>query len=316
MPACFVGVDVSKGWLDAAIHGERGVRQIANEAGSIRAWLSGLPAGSRVGMESTGRYHGLLASLAQAAGHVVYVLNAREVSCYAGALGRRAKTDQVDALLIARYLEREHERLHAWAPDDTGAFALSGLLQQRSLLVSQRVALRASFGAASMCDAVAEAYREALAGLEALIRRLETEITRLQRQIDEPQRLRSIPGVGRIGAAALSSLISRHPFRDANAVVAFAGLDPQARDSGQWQGRRRLSKRGPAHLRKLLYMVAMAAANTDTWHSHYQRWRERGLAPTQAYIALARKLIKTAFALLKHNCSFDPQRHLGDCQAT
>lgn len=313
MPVQFIGVDVSKAWLEVAVHGQSRVERVANEVPALQAWLSRLPAGCVVGMESTGRYHGLVCELAHAAGHRVYVLNARDVSCYARALGRRAKTDRVDALLIARYLEREHGQLHAWAPDVSGCVELSGLLKQREVVVKQRVQLRASLS--ESVGMVRVAYQAALRGLEELLRALDKRIAALQ-QAASVKHLRSIPGVGPVGAAALSCLLERYAFGSADAAVAFAGLDPQARESGQWQGRRRLSKSGPAHLRGIFYMVAMAAANQPAWQGHYQRWRARGLAPTQAYVALARKLIRTAYALLKQGCDFDPERHAMACATT
>lgn len=88
-------------------------QRIANERHAILAWLRGVPRGSRFGLESTGGYHELLADLAHAAGLQVFVLNPRNLRRYAQSIGQRGKTDRIDAEMIARYVAREHEELHA-----------------------------------------------------------------------------------------------------------------------------------------------------------------------------------------------------------
>lgn len=88
------------------------VRKVANQRAALLVFLKSLPAGSRIGMESTGSYHELLAELAHLQGFVVYVLNPKDTRHYAKALGLRAKMDRVDAQLI----DHEHAKLHPWIP--------------------------------------------------------------------------------------------------------------------------------------------------------------------------------------------------------
>ena len=102
----FIGVDVAKDTVVVARHGHDQTRSLANAAAALRAWIKSLPAHAHIGVESTGGYHELLARLAHGAGLTVYVLNPKDVSHYGHALGRRAKTDRVDALLLARYAQR------------------------------------------------------------------------------------------------------------------------------------------------------------------------------------------------------------------
>jgi transposase len=97
----FAGVDVSQRTLDTALEGGAQVLQIDNRLGSIRRWLQSLPEECAIGVESTGNLHQLLVRTAIAAGRTVYVLNARDLAHYARALGRRAKTDRLDAQLPA-----------------------------------------------------------------------------------------------------------------------------------------------------------------------------------------------------------------------
>jgi transposase len=90
--------------------------------------------------------------------------------------------------------------------------------------------------------------------------------------------------------------------------VAFTGLDPRPDESGHHRGRRRLSKRGPSELRRLLYLAAMAAAKTKTWKPIYQHYRAQGLSTTAALVVLARRIARTAWSIYTHKTAFDPQR--------
>jgi transposase len=105
----------------------------------------------------------------------------------------------------------------------------------------------------------------------------------------------------------------QHGFHSSDALIAFLGYDPRANDSGHHRGRRRLSKRGPAEMRRLLYAAAMAAARTKAWKPFYERDRARGLSSTEAIIVLARRLARTAFSIARHNTTFDPARLTGTC---
>jgi transposase len=102
--------------------------------------------------------------------------------------------------------------------------------------------------------------------------------------------------------------LTRLPFRSADAFVAFAGLDPRPKDSGHKVGRRRLSKRGPAELRRLLFNAAMAAARTHAWKPVYEHYRARGLPTTAALVVIARKIMRIAWSIHRYHTTFDPQR--------
>src|SRR5882672_3293926 len=116
-----IGADVAKDEIVVACSQARfPVRKLANQRSALLAFLKGLPAGSRIGMESTGTYHELLANAAHKLGFVVFVLNPKDARHYARAVGLRGKTDRVDAELLARMIAHEHTKLHAWIPP-TGA---------------------------------------------------------------------------------------------------------------------------------------------------------------------------------------------------
>lgn len=306
----FVGVDVAKAELVVAVHGQTGSRTVPNEAQAISAWLRELPDGACLAMESTGRYHQMLASLAHAAGLQVFVLNARDVHFYAKALGARAKTDRVDAHVIARYVAEQHKRLHRWIEPCAALQQVHNLLGQRWAVVNKRTALRQSLQGSD--GAIAPEVQALEAGFAALLKAMDARIVALLEQdarVRERQRLlQSIVGVGPQSSALLASVLARVRFVSADALVAYSGLDPRACDSGSSRGRRRLSKRGQPALRHQMYMAAMSACHTSTFKGTYEALRARGLKTTEALVVLARKLLRIAFAVWRSGKPFDPQR--------
>jgi transposase len=304
----FVGVDVSKATLDIAIEDHAGSVQIANTSSAIRSWLKQLPESCYVGVESTGSYHQVLTRQAIAAGHTVYLLNTRDLSHYARALGRRAKTDQLDAQLIARYLAREHTHLHPYKLPTELQTQLDSLIQRRHVAVTTQTTLRQSFAALSIKP---RAFARTLRSLDALINELDQCMQTLV--ANDPQlapiatNLDTMVGFGPLLSNAMANAITRHPFKHADAFIAFIGWDPRVRDSGQHHGRRFLSKRGPAELRRLLYVAAMSASKTKLWRPFYERYRARGFSSTATLVILARKLARIAFSIVKHGTVFRPE---------
>lgn len=309
-PFLIVGVDVSKDTLVSTAHGQPGAaRTVANASSAIATWLCGLPPGSVVAMEATGRYHGLLAQMAHAAGMRVYVLNARDVYFYAKALGARGKTDRLDAAVIARYAAEHYSRLHAWKPAAAVQQQVHELLQRRARVVGLRVSLR-----------------QTLAGLPSLVpagRLLEAEFEHFLEQLDAQlqalvdsdgelgqgiARLRTIIGFGPQASIGVATLLSRIAFASADALVAYSGLDPRPCDSGVHRGRRRLSKRGPPWLRRQMYLVAFAASHSKALKPLYLSIKSKGFSSTEALVILARKLLRVAYALWHGSKPFDLQR--------
>jgi transposase len=305
----FAGVDVAQRTLDIALAGDAQVRRIDNRLGPIRRWLQSLPEHCAIGVESTGNLHQLLVRAAIAAGHTVYVLNARNLAHYARSLGRRAKTDRLDAQLILRYLQREHEHLHPYQLPSARQGELDELIGRRHRVVRAQGALQQSFATSSHRP---RALGRTLRALEALIAELDARMQSLVAEEDTlrtaAKHLRTVVGFGPLLSASMAHAITRHPFKKADAFIAYLGYDPRVRDSGQWRGRRFLSKRGPAELRRLLFTAAMSACRTQLWHPFYQRYRARGLSTTAALVILARKLARVAFSIVKHNVDFRPER--------
>jgi len=107
---------------------------------------------------------------------------------------------------------------------------------------------------------------------------------------------------------AIAHALTRLPFTKVDAFIAHTGLDPRPDDSGDKRGRRRLSKRGPAELRRVMHTCAMSAARSQVWRPYYLAQRAKGLSGTAALVVLARKMARTAYGLCKQNAAFDPNR--------
>lgn len=305
-----VGIDVaSKMVVAACAVSSFAPCTVRNERGALRKWLGSLPSGSRIGMEATGSYHQLVADLAHVAGHGVYVLNARDVKKYAEGVGRRGKTDRVDAEIIARFIAREHDRLHVYAPLGAAQRHLEQLLKRRGKLVAARVALELGWSGVTGIKAELTGLLKAHARLLRQVDKLITEAIGAVPEIKErAERVRTIPGFGELGSVTLAQALSHLPFTSADAFIAHTGLDPRPQDSGSRRGRRRLSKRGPSELRRVLHICAMSAARTRVWRPYYQAQRAKGLSGTAALVVLSRKMARTAFGICKRRVDFDPAR--------
>lgn len=311
----FVGIDVAKAELVIAQHDPMRAKQagtiVANDSTGITAWLARLSAHSRIAMESTGRYHGLLAQLAHQAGHIVYVLNARDVYYYAQALGMRGKTDRLDAQVIARYIGEHHMHLHPWSPSTQVQVQLDALLSRRALLGKHQSILKLSFTDASVKSiqsAIAQLMREFDVLMDAIDVQVQALIASDDQLAEGCARLRTITGVGVQISALLANLFSRIPFANSDAVVAFCGLDPRPQDSGAKKGKRRLSKRGPALLRRQMWLAGFSATKSKVFGPIYKALRSRGLPTTAAIAILGRKLLRIAFQVWHSGKPFDPSK--------
>ena len=302
----YFAADVSKRELViAAYPGAGDVISVTNATAAITAWLDTLPASSVIAMEATGTYHRRLAALAHERGLVVYVINPRDVYYYARAMGARGKTDVTDARLLARYVAHEQAHLHRYVPPSPRSEQLTTLLERRALLVRTRQALKQSLAELLALDAE---KHTALNALEALIKAIDRQLAQLNGS-DPPTtqlvtRLRTISGVGPLVATLLAALFQRFAFRHADALIAYVGLDPRPDESGQHHGRRRLSKRGHPEWRRLLVAAAMSAARTQAWRDYVALQRAKALPATAVHVILARKLLRTAFALYKNGKEF------------
>ena len=306
-----IGADVAKNAIVVACCSEGSflVREVANQRTAVLAFLKSLPAGSRIGVESTGTYHELFAEAAHQLGFLVFLLNPKDTRHYAKAVGLRGKTDRVDAELIARMIAHEHTKLHAWIPPTPQQREIDRLIKRRATLISLREAVEMSLheldGFAADLKALRTHFNQLIARIDLRVKAL------IDASPDRKQnftRLCTISGVGPVIGTALVNILERVPLKSADAFVAFTGLDPRPDDSGQHRGKRRLSKRGPAELRRLLYLAAMSAIKTKTWRPLYEHYRAKGLSSTTTLIILARRIARTAWSIYTYKTEFDPAR--------
>jgi len=301
-----IGVDVDSKTLVVAVRGVKGSRRIENSDTDIKAWLAELPAGCRIGMEATNRYHELLVQRAQCAGHAVFVLNPRDIKHYAQSVGQRGKTDSEDAQVIARYLDKEGDELHEYVPRTPQQERLHVLLQQRQALVKSRAQMQLSLNAKSTkVGKFAGFFRAIAEAIKAQDRDIQKECSESEHG-DLYRRMLTIPGVGPTVAACLTHHITRWKLTSADAWVACTGLDPRPNQSGARVGRCRLSKRGNAGLRQMLYMAAMGLTRSGAGKPLYKAVRERGHSSTASFTILARKLARIAWGVFKSGRDFDP----------
>jgi len=301
-----IGVDVDSRYLQIAHHGSSEVYRIDNQPGAIRQWLRSLSGPVCLAVEATGRYHFELVDRAHAAGVTVYLIDPYRLSRYRDGIGQRNKTDQVDAVLLARYLAHERAELRAYQPVSAGHRQAWALLKRRAKLVQAEGIVTETMKAVSGLRSPVKALKQRFARLkQAIERQLAEQIHKLGLQADY-QRCQRINGVGRLTAAALVLAFHRGRFTKADALVAYLGMDIRIRQSGRYRGQSKLSKKGDAECRRLLHNAARAAARGDL-QPYYDRLLTRGYAATQAHVAVGRKLIRIAFSLLKNQYHYDPK---------
>lgn len=297
------GIDVSKDTLDIATSDETTI-QIPNTREGITPWLASLPQGSKIGLESTGRYHEAFLNLALDAGFDVYLVNGNQLHHYRQAVGPRAKTDRHDAQLLRRYLCHEHGHLTSVNPLNEEQKRLWQLLKRRALLVTMRTQLTLSLKGDPELHSISQGT---VSELNLAIKEVEQWMFALakgQNWERDIQHCRSVPGIGPISALALVTCFHRGTFERVDQFIAYLGLDVRVRDSGRLHGRRKLTKQGEPEMRRLLYMAAWSFAKHPKFQPLYEQMRSRGLSSTAAYVAMARKLARIAFALMKKRRGF------------
>jgi len=301
-----IGVDVAKAELVVFQQGDAKAFTVPNERSRIRHYLNDLPESACVALEATNIFHVVFAEEAHRLGHTVYLIDGYRLNRYRDAVGARAKTDASDARLLVRYLEKERRDLRPWSPPSRGYTHLQGLLHRRACLVQTKTALRQSLKTLPELKRQAQAALRHLARLDGLFQKRITQALKEHGWLNEARRCQAIEGVGPMTAAALVMAFHRGRFAHSDAYIAFMGLDVRVRDSGKKKGQRKLTKKGDPELRRLLYLAAMTARRSTTWQPFYQRCLDRGMSCIQAFVALARKLARIAFALLKNQTDYVP----------
>jgi len=310
MQTSFIGVDVSESELVISVD-DLPPLSVVNDLAHITRWLAQLPRDCCIAMESTGRYHLLLAQLALQAGLMVYVLNARDVYFYAKALGARAKSNALDCVVIRRYVQEHFQNLYPWQPGTKVQQQLHALLTRRAQVSTHQAAIKQTLKDTPLPQ---EHLTQLMQSFKDLIAAMDRQVIDLIAKVEVMQqgcvRLQTITGIGPQTGALLTELLSRVHFANSDALVAYSGLDPRANDSGTKKGRRCLSKRGPALLRRQMYLAAFAASHSKALKPLYTQIRAKGFSTTESMVILARKLLRVAFAIWKSQETFNPEQLL------
>jgi transposase len=301
MDAVFVGIDVSKDRLDAHAlpQGESFVvaRNGEGLAQLVARLLNLAPA--LIALEATGGFETIVAAALASAGLPVVVVNPAQVRHYAQALGKRAKTDPIDAAVIAGFARATRPAVRP-LPDETTRL-LADLVARRRQIVE-------------MMAAEGQRERRANARLKKSIARLrkalEKELAEIDGEIDDHMRgspvwaekedlLASVPGVGPVIARTLIAEMPELGTLDRRQIAALAGLAPWTRQSGQWRGKSFIGG-GRKSVRSALFLGAMVAArHNPTLKAFRDKLVAAGKPKLVALIAVARKLLTILNAILR-----------------
>jgi transposase len=295
----YVGVDVSKAALSCFMSGEP--REFANTPEGRESLLAWCGAGSLLAMESTGRWHTGLADLAHSRGVRCAVVEPGRARDYLRFASHRGKTDAMDAQALARMAEREGDGLRPYSPAPPQVRAALDAMARRRSLVKARVALEQCAREAGDPDGSMAASVAALRGSE---RAEAGRVRSWLRGYPGYSLLQTVPGVGPACAAALVCALERGEFATSDSLVAFAGLDPRPSESGAHKGRRRVSRRGDAELRTLMFMAARSGARTGAWRPYYEAQLAKGLSKTEATVVLSRKVLRACWSVHKNQSPF------------
>jgi transposase len=294
------GVDVSKGHLDLATLPPGPPVRLPNTPDGCAALAARLPAARLVVVEATGGYEVPVVAALHAAGVPVAVVNPRQARDFARALGRLAKTDRVDAGVLAEFAARLDPA--PTPPADPGRDALAALLARRRQLLDMRT-MESNRLRPGTPPPIRRGIEEHLAWLDGRVADADRELAAAVRGSPawraDDDLLRSIPGIGPVTSRTLLAALPELGTGSADRLASLAGLAPFADDSGRRQGGRHI-RGGRAAVRRALYMAALAAARVDgPLKAFADRLRGRGKAAKAVLVAVARRLLVIAHAVLR-----------------
>ena len=311
-----VGIDVAKAHVDVCVLGvASGVQRFANDADGHSALAAALlPLGaSLVVMEATGGYEAALACALQASGLPVAVLNPRQARDFARSMGRLAKTDAVDARMLAEMAAVLVRR------EDLARFVrpLADECQQwLAALVTRRRQLLAMLG--SERQRLQITPRKLHPSIEAIIAAIKAQLDDLEAQMMDHVRehfsgldglLQSTSGIGPVASATLIAQLPELGRLNRREIAALVGVAPMSNDSGNRKGRRRVQG-GRFEIRRVLYMATLTAARYNpVIRAFYERLKAAGKLPKVALVACMRKLLTMLNAMVRTGKPWDASLH-------
>lgn len=297
-----VGIDVSKARLDVAIEPTLEHWQVGNDESGIRALVERVQRldPERIVLEATGGYELPVLAALGSTGLPVVAVNPRQVRDFAKAIGRLAKTDALDASVLAQFAAVVKPAVRPLS--EAATRELAGLLARRRQLVEMRTAETNRLAMA--VDAVRPEIREHVRWLDKRIKDLNRELhNRLRASSvwrEKDNLLRSIPGVGAVFSTTLLAEVPELGQLGHKQLAALIGVAPFNCDSGKWRGTRRIWG-GRASVRAALYMATSVAVRCNpVLRALYQRLLATGKVKKVALIACMRKLLSICNAVLRH----------------
>lgn len=301
-PTLFIGIDVSKASLDVAVHPTKEDWTVSNDPAGLQELLPRLQAlqPQIIVLEATGGYETLLVAALLAGGLPVAVVNPRQVRDFAKSIGRLAKTDRIDAHVLARFATAVELKVRPLP--DAQLQELSDLLARRRQVVEMLTAEKNRFKMAR--GPVQADIREHIAWLERKLDQLDDELRQRLRSSpvwrEKEDLLRSVPGVGPVLSVTLLAELPELGQLDRKQIAALVGVAPLNRDSGQHQGKRMVWG-GRAAVRSALYMGTLVATrHNPVIKRFYERLLAAGKARKVALVACMHKLLIILNAMIKH----------------
>ena len=282
----FVGIDVSKARVDVHIRPDGKAFGCATDAEGLGVLIERLKPLSPclVVLEASGGYEGVVAGALAEAGLPVAIVNPRQVRKFAGAIGRLAKTDAIDAAVIAHFAQAVRPAARP-LPDDL-SIRLAELMARRRQLVVMINAEKQRLARAH--DRIAQS------SFRAVLKRLEAERVRIDKAIDklieasplwcaQQDLLKSVPGIGDVVARTLIAELPELGQVGRHQIAALAGVAPMNRDSGRYRGKRKIQG-GRVEVRAPLYMACLVAIrHNPTLKCFYRRLRDGGKRPVSPW---------------------------------
>lgn len=311
----FIGIDVSSQTLEVASSAQAKTWQASNDAHGIESLCSQLTAlgPALVVLEATGGYEFEAACALQAAGLPTAVVNPRMARDFARAMGALAKTDALDAHMLAafaRVLHQHPQRERFVKPlADAQLHQLQALVLRRrqivQLLTGERQRLRISHAAARpSIERVIEFLKQELGDSDTEVA---AHVQHHHAQL--AQALTSVPGIGAASVAVLLAELPELGKLDRRRVAALVGVAPLNRDSGQMRGQRSIWG-GRAQVRRTLYMATLTAVRYNpVLKPYYEHLLAAGKRKKVALVACMRKLLTMLNAIAKHGCTWNPNHH-------
>ena len=303
-----VGIDVAKEWLDVAVHPSGEQWRVTQDSEGLAGLVQRLAvlAPALIVLEASGGYEGVAVSLLGDAGLPVAVVNPRPVRDFARSQGILAKTDRLDAGIIARY--GQVSGVKPQAPAASEDLDLAALVSRRRQLIQMRTAEMQRLGTAR--PNVRGRIQRVIAMLDQELDDLDRDLTLRVGQCPQWQErerlLRSVPGVGPTLSITLMAELPELGTLSHKAISALVGLAPMARDSGLRHGPR-FCWGGRSQVRAALYMPTVAALRCNpVLRAFYQRLVAQHKPKKVALVACMHKLLTILNAILRHNTPWNP----------